>query len=132
MGSGNSPPLGSKPKSAVPSYLLNGTSSVRMPSNVREREDLNSSIKTSFARKQVIDAEASKEKTGLAAEVGDLNIRNDDEGSNNASAAPSQKRNFSEPPRDPRDEGTITPSRPASPFTLNPPIDFDGLSWPST
>ncbi len=22
-------------------------------------------------------------------------------------------------------------SRPASPYTLNPPIDFDGLSWPS-
>ena len=43
----------------------------------------------------------------------------------------STKRNLSEPPRDPRDH-TTTPvvSRPASPYTLNPPIDFDGLSWP--
>ncbi|KAK9476856.1 hypothetical protein V1514DRAFT_335596 [Lipomyces japonicus] len=27
--------------------------------------------------------------------------------------------------------GTPAISRPASPYTLNPPIDFDGLSWPS-
>ncbi|CAD6572590.1 MAG: NADH pyrophosphatase [Alectoria sarmentosa] len=37
--------------------------------------------------------------------------------------------------RDPRDEApslkTPTISRPASPYTQNPPIDFDGLSWPS-
>ena len=38
--------------------------------------------------------------------------------------------------RDPRDEAPLTPpstnnSRPASPFTANPTVDFDGLSWPS-
>ena len=42
---------------------------------------------------------------------------------------------LSEAARDPRDEAPITPpisvSRPASPYTMNPPIDFDGLSWPS-
>jgi len=29
--------------------------------------------------------------------------------------------------------GLATPqtSRPATPYTLNPPVDFDGLSWPS-
>ena len=100
-----------------------------MPSNVRERENLNSSIKSSFVRKQAIDPETPKDRTGLAAEVGDLNIRNDEDSKTNGETP--QKRNFSEPPRDPRDEGNITPSRPASPFTLNPPIDFDGLSWPS-
>lgn len=44
------------------------------------------------------------------------------------------QRNLSAPPRDPRDHTAPTPvvSRPASPYTLNPPIDFDGLSWPST
>lgn len=43
------------------------------------------------------------------------------------------QRNLSAPPRDPRDHTVPTPvvSRPASPYTLNPPIDFDGLSWPS-
>src|SRR5204863_9994730 len=41
---------------------------------------------------------------------------------------------LTEAARDPRDEAAPTPptaSRPASPYTLNPPIDFDGLSWPS-
>ncbi|KAI9847623.1 MAG: GTP cyclohydrolase 1 [Sclerophora amabilis] len=40
-----------------------------------------------------------------------------------------------EAPRDPRDKAPPTPggaaSRPASPITVNPPIDYDGLSWPS-
>lgn len=44
--------------------------------------------------------------------------------------------NLSVAARDPRDEAIpatppATVSRPASPYTLNPPIDFDGLSWPS-
>jgi len=48
---------------------------------------------------------------------------------------PSSAPNLEEvPPRDGRDEAPPTPpigaSRPASPYTLNPPIDFDGLSWP--
>ncbi|KAI9787306.1 MAG: GTP cyclohydrolase 1 [Peltula sp. TS41687] len=38
-------------------------------------------------------------------------------------------------PRDPRDEAAAPYATPqsgsASPYTLNPPIDFDGLSWPS-
>lgn len=43
---------------------------------------------------------------------------------------------LSENARDTRDEPPpisppTTASRPASPYTLNPPIDFDGLSWPS-
>ncbi|EMC94157.1 hypothetical protein BAUCODRAFT_222420 [Baudoinia panamericana UAMH 10762] len=36
--------------------------------------------------------------------------------------------------RDARDEALVTPaaiSRAASPFTAHPPVDFDGLSWPS-
>ena len=41
---------------------------------------------------------------------------------------------FGLPARD-RDKGlgptAQATSRPASPYTLNPPIDFDGLSWPS-
>jgi GTP cyclohydrolase I len=42
----------------------------------------------------------------------------------------------SDTPRDPRKEATpptppASATRSASPYTLNPPIDFDGLSWPS-
>ncbi len=41
---------------------------------------------------------------------------------------------LTEAARDPRDEAphiTPTSSRPASPYTQFPPVDFDGLSWPS-
>jgi len=33
-----------------------------------------------------------------------------------------------------RNDGLVTPpqtSRPTTPYTLSPPVDFDGLSWPS-
>ena len=51
-------------------------------------------------------------------------------------ARPRPQSQLSEAPRDPRDDIGVgafqaTTSRPASPYTLNPPIDFDGLSWPS-
>ncbi|KAK2736880.1 GTP cyclohydrolase 1 [Onygenales sp. PD_40] len=157
---GDSPPLGPKPKSAVPSYLLNGGASVRMPSNVRERESLNSSIKNSFARKQAIDLDIPKTTVREPAMPPVANAHVDvaapkqqENGANNdevavgrpveklaapaaGTAGAASKRNLSEPPRDPRDHtGPLTPpstvSRPASPYTLNPPIDFDGLSWPS-
>ncbi|OAX81765.1 GTP cyclohydrolase I [Emergomyces africanus] len=176
----SAPPLGPKPKSAVPSYLLNGTASVRMPSNMRERESLTSSIKSSFARRQVVDpdfaapkpipatvpaarapapAEAETPAPTRDTEMPTVNAllangeredqhqhvlteKNNAENEEPPAAAtataapPPIKRNLSEPPRDPRDHmGPSTPpsgpSRPASPYTLNPPIDFDGLSWPS-
>lgn len=52
--SSGSPPPGPKPKSAIPPHLLNGSSPLH-PSNstggrdARERESLNSSIRSSFA-----------------------------------------------------------------------------------
>jgi GTP cyclohydrolase I len=50
MSSGSSPPLGPKPRSALPSHLLNGSSPLHPPStsSARERESLNSSIRSSF------------------------------------------------------------------------------------
>ncbi|KAK2743545.1 GTP cyclohydrolase 1 [Myotisia sp. PD_48] len=136
MGSGGAQQLDRKPKSAVPSYMLNGTSSVRMPSNIKERESLNSSIKTSFARKHVVDPslpphETFPESQTSAVPNSEHHLNND-----TSTESSSLKRTLSEPPRDPRDGGaSLTPplsaSRPASPYTLNPPIDFDGLSWPS-
>ncbi|ODH27080.1 GTP cyclohydrolase I [Paracoccidioides brasiliensis] len=215
---GDSPTFGPKPKSSVPSYLLNGTSSTCMPSNVRERENLHSSIKFSFARRQVIDPELPSEPplplpatatglsivwdavtpatttnsspdtdnsyvrvNGIPVNEGGKSNQNEHEheneieedhvgrpieapiilnaaqissGTNFSSEPPydprpiespvilntsqiASGRNFSgEPPRDPRDHtGPLTPSsiasRSESPYTVNPPIDFDGLSWPS-
>ncbi|EEP79064.1 GTP cyclohydrolase I [Uncinocarpus reesii 1704] len=137
MGSETSPPLGPKPKSAIPSYLINGGVSDRMPSRKRERDSLNSSIQTSFARTQISDEEIRDNGISLPIRttVTDA-IESRDSGrglSKQLDGSTDAKRNISEPPRDPRDHMVPTPllSRPASPYTLNPPIDFDGLSWPS-
>ena len=52
-----------------------------------------------------------------------------------SNSADRQEPVFEEEPRDPRDSSEIArPSkvhRTASPFTQNPTVDFDGLSWPS-
>lgn len=108
----NSPPLpGPKPK-ALPSYLVNGTSPLHGLQRARERENLSSSIKSTYGRKTAVDLlDAS-------------NVQRDAISADNEQA------------RDTRDDvppisPPVTVSRPASPYTLNPPIDFDGLSWPS-
>ncbi|OJJ48946.1 hypothetical protein ASPZODRAFT_149919 [Penicilliopsis zonata CBS 506.65] len=131
MGSGSSPP-GPKPKSAIPSHLLNGGSPLHLSTNVRdarERDNLNSSIRSSFDPRR--PAEFDLPATQVHHSTEDANIS-----STGAIRSPVAVRpTLSDPPRDPRDEGApLTPpatvSRPASPYTMNPPIDFDGLSWP--
>ncbi|KAB8234744.1 hypothetical protein ETB97_004032 [Aspergillus alliaceus] len=126
-----SPPPGPKPKSAVPPRLLNGSSSLNSTMNsrgARERESLNSSIRSSFAPR--IPAEFDLPETV----VHPINeSANDADGSISGHGA--MKPPSNDPPRDPRDDTrALTPpstaSRPASPYTLYPPIDFDGLSWP--
>ena len=131
----SSPPPNAKPRRAVPSYLLNGGSPLHQPptpSRAQERENLTSSIKSTYGRRTTVDlsdlslnqaADISKSWNGMpdtpSTQAGDKKY---------------------EPARDNRDEAPATPgvhtpvittSRPASPYTLNPPIDFDGLSWPS-
>lgn len=159
MVAGSSPPLGPKPKSALPAYLLNGDTHGPQSNRARERESLNSSIKSSFApRREALDAQeldsGSEEESNshgsssIAAKK--KKKKNADDTSSNAAKYSSSsgkpedngvatllestaKTSLSEPPRDPRDKAvaiTPTASRPASPYTMNPPIDFDGLSWP--
>ncbi|KAL5355312.1 hypothetical protein BJX96DRAFT_141086 [Aspergillus floccosus] len=131
MVSGSSPPHGPKPKSAVPSRLLNGGSPLHPSSSgrdARERESLNTSIRSSFAPR--IPAEFDLPES--AAHPVSASLANDDGPVHGSDTA---KPTLNDPPRDPRDEGgALTPpsavSRPASPYTLYPPIDFDGLSWP--
>src|SRR5579862_251654 len=120
----DSPPLSQKPKSALPSHLSNGGSSLHTSIDNKERESLFASITSSTSRRQPIDLESrdSQLSNGTASSPTSL------------PRAPSLKHDlgshprFTEAARDPRDE--LTASRPASPYTLNPPIDFDGLSWP--
>ncbi|KAL1983640.1 hypothetical protein VTN96DRAFT_10139 [Rasamsonia emersonii] len=131
MSSGSSPPLGPRPRPALPSHVLNGSSPLHTSSTPsareRERDSLNASIRSSFRPAVDIEppAESNSHKNG--SESISKSANNDSKNT----ARPS----LNDPPRDPRDEGApLTPpttvSRPASPYTLVPPIDFDGLSWP--
>lgn len=123
------PLLGPKPKSALPSYLINGTSPLHTSSDIRERENLAASINASSGRRQPVDLDGSQ----LPTSNGDANILQ--HAVKPRLARPGVHSGVTEAARDPRDEAPPpTPpssSRPASPYTLNPPIDFDGLSWPS-
>ncbi|KAF9887326.1 hypothetical protein FE257_010321 [Aspergillus nanangensis] len=130
MGSGSPPPTGPKPKSAIPSRLLNGGSPLNSPSSprgrdARERESLNTSILSSFAPRIPVEFDVPEATASSASHASDLDAP--------VRSPETVKPTLNDPPRDPRD-GTLTPpsavSRPASPYTLNPPIDFDGLSWP--
>ncbi|OQD73400.1 hypothetical protein PENDEC_c015G03725 [Penicillium decumbens] len=142
MGSG-SPPA-PKP-SAIPSHMLNGNSPLQSSSapgsgsgtrvrDANERESLNSSIQSSFAPRIPVEFNSLE---GRSAPAGDTTASETaSEAANHRSELTLRGRpTLNDPPRDPRDEGgPLTPpataSRPASPYTLNPPIDFDGLSWP--
>ncbi|RJE22540.1 gtp cyclohydrolase i [Aspergillus sclerotialis] len=128
MSSEHSPPHGPKPKSAIPSHILNGSSPLSLSTSARdarERDILNSSIRSSFSARRPAQFD-SPEMVGESSSA-----------SGPVPAVPSGnvKPTLNDPPRDPRDEGgPLTPpstvSRPSSPYTLFPPIDFDGLSWP--
>lgn len=127
----SSTPLSPKPRSAVPSHLLNGGSPLHhSPTSTRaqERERLASSIHSTYGRRTAIDlaADTPTQPGSVTADTTSWSpILNGD------TQMPSTKPNLNEPPRDNRDEAPSTIPRPASPYTLNPPIDFDGLSWPS-
>lgn len=114
-----------KPK-AIP--LINGKSPLHSTQETRdanERENAFASIKSSMGpRKVPIDLEDGQYFQPQQA----------------VPTAPREKRsmrlaNLEElDARDPRDEPPATPSmmsRSSSPYTANPTVDFDGLSWPS-
>ena len=129
-----SPPLGPKPKS-LPHRLINGSSPLHVPASVtpKERQRLVASIESSQKDRQPIDFNDQSAEPALHAPVnGDV----DHEKSPSAATRSRVPSRLSEEPRDPRDETSMASAlsnatRPASPYTLNPPIDFDGLSWPS-
>ena len=128
----NPPPIAPKPR--LPSHLQNGDSHTthknsplrRTSVNEKEREALTASIKSSHEGRQLIDL------------VGTDGPQSNGYGSFLASQVDTKAASAIDldvPPRDPRDEAPesspLLSTRPASPYTLNPPIDFDGLSWPS-
>lgn len=129
----DSPPLQPKPKSAVPNYLANGSSplhaSKQHATEVRdkkERENLYSAIKSSNTRKELVDFPSSPPKaSAYASEPVTLSQRNGQHSTYGVDDAELRS------PRDGYVHQTPTASRPHSPFTQHPTVDFDGLSWPS-
>lgn len=145
-----------KTASAVPPYMLNGKSSVRRPSNPRERQSLETSIRNSFDRRPLIDEDSQ----AISARTPILDSRNDRNVPDNAlldskvedGERRQEQSNENIPPslqglvsegriqkpetreleqtRNLSRKTSATNTRPASPYTLNPPVDFDGLSWP--
>lgn len=125
----DSPPLDPNPKSSLPSRLTNGTSPLHMSQEVRnqkERDNLRASIKVSSTRRHVVDLDDPN---------GFFPKKPSPENQDSHLAKTSRRAIDEGHARDPRDEASPpTPSttRPSSPFTQHPTIDFDGLSWPST
>ncbi|KAI9890336.1 MAG: GTP cyclohydrolase I [Vezdaea aestivalis] len=119
------PPYGPKPRPALPSYLTNGTSPLHSSAHAKEREKLFASINSSTSKRTAIDLEELDRSTGHS--------------DNPGPRVPHQSSSLSPTDGDTKESresaGLTTPpqsgTRPASPYTLNPPIDFDGLSWPS-
>lgn len=130
----STPPMSSKARLALPQHLLNGDSHAshkssparRTSVNVKEREALTASIQSSHIRRQPIDFDAREEP---------FTNGHGFDSPTNPYEEPVNPTNLAVAPRDPRDETPHTPpptlTRPAGPYTLNRPIDFDGLSWPS-
>ncbi|ETN36515.1 GTP cyclohydrolase I [Cyphellophora europaea CBS 101466] len=136
-----------KPRSAVPSHMLNGGSPLHNPpakTRAQERESLATSIHSTYRRRSVFEFDRPDFLPAMPSSASAPYNHEDpldgyvDQAIPNSTSPPKDLKNavsLKEPPRDVRDEAPPTPpstaTRPASPYTLNPPIDFDGLSWPS-
>jgi GTP cyclohydrolase I len=127
----DSPPLNPVPKTSrfakIPSSDSQGS---RAPYNPRERDTLFDSIAASTVSRKPINFDELHQKANGPIELTDRS----DQSANAHMAVTMSHPHLKAPPRDPRDQpSTSSPmlSRPASPYTSNPPIDFDGLSWPS-
>ncbi|OCK75318.1 GTP cyclohydrolase I [Lepidopterella palustris CBS 459.81] len=123
-----------KPKSAVPSHVLNGSSLLNTGTESRdkkERESLFAAIQSSNSHgRQVVVFDAPN---GHNNSTHPSSKSDQKSGRNKPKALPEHIEE--ENARDPRDEvASTTPlamSRAQSPYTQHPTIDFDGLSWPS-
>lgn len=126
-------PVQPKPKSAIPSYLTNGSSPLKTKStevrDQKERENLYSSIKSSNTRREVVDLNGSPPSSSHAhasqhfqssSEMMNGNDINLEEDSLSRVDTYAHRVPF-----------TSRSQSPHSPFTQHPTVDFDGLSWPS-
>jgi GTP cyclohydrolase IA len=128
-----------KPISALPPHLLNedlrvqkGRSPLRTSVGAKEREKLTASILSSSGRNPAIDLDTLYEPKVNGYDVSYSRRQEQYLGNPPGPPGPPGLDMAARDPRDGPTERTMSyPNRPASPYTLNPPIDFDGLSWPS-
>jgi GTP cyclohydrolase I len=119
-----------KPRSAVPTHMMNGGSPLRLTTEARdkkERENLFNAIETSNRGRQVVNFDGPTSYFPAKAFVA---AHNRDSAYNEHEMSNGHTEDQVE------DEGAVvqTPlatSRAHSPYTQHPTIDFDGLSWPS-
>ncbi|KAI4282929.1 MAG: hypothetical protein L6R38_002548 [Xanthoria sp. 2 TBL-2021] len=126
-------------KSAKSSHLPHGNAHVEKKSSrtsigAKERERLQASILfTTNKRREALDLEKPINGDGhhqpSTTDLGNVNGY----GNHPSSSIPTRSSDLEVEARDPRDEvqAPVARSRVPSPYTLYPPIDFDGLSWPS-
>lgn len=128
-------PFGAYPETALPSHLRNdnsqmpnGSSPLQTSVGVKELENLTASIHSLNNGKRSVDLSSLQEHQTTTQET---HLSQTGHQHTESAIIPT---NLNVAPRDPRDKTSETKksriSRPASPYTLNPPIDFDGLSWP--
>lgn len=113
-----------KPKSAVPTHMVNGRSPLSVSTEARdkrERENLYNAIETSSRGRQIVDFDgpssysADVNGAGVHSRHTIVNGEIDVEGYNEGAVI----------------QTPLATSRAHSPYTQHPTIDFDGLSWPS-
>ncbi|KAL8849581.1 MAG: hypothetical protein Q9221_005455 [Calogaya cf. arnoldii] len=122
-------------KSAKSSHLPIGNAHVekkasRTSIGAKERERLQASILQANKRRAAIDFEELQGDDHHPPSAIDSEKVN---GYGNHPTSAMRSSDLEVEARDPRDEvqAPVARSRVPSPYTLNPPIDFDGLSWPS-
>ncbi|KAL1645688.1 GTP cyclohydrolase I [Diplodia intermedia] len=117
-------PSHQKPLSAIPPHVVNGSATTETRDQ-RERENLYASIQSSASARQPIEL-AHPNGTYSKPQTHRMDV---------ARGKAHMLNGLEEHARDPRDEASpptpLATSRPQSPFTQHPTIDFDGLSWPS-
>ncbi|KAF2421061.1 putative GTP cyclohydrolase I [Tothia fuscella] len=131
----DSPPLNPKPKSSIPSYLTNTSplsplSISQEARDKRERDKLYASIESSNTVRHPVDLDAPNNSSSYFGNKKHTPTKP----FMNGHAYHPENLLSEEHARDARDEAPEPisgASRPESPFTANPTIDFDGLSWPS-
>lgn len=124
----------------IPPHLINGHSplhpSASADQDKEERESAFAAIKSSMGpRKVPIDLEDLAHEDRVPAVNGDGEQKRSAKQYEEVGDEDIEKLALRSAARDGRDEAPLTPpatSRSMSPFTANPTVDFDGLSWPSS